>query len=119
MVGHESQNLTVEALNERAFGIAQPDRVLGQGLEHRLELERGPPDHLEQLAGRRLLFERDAQLVVPRLQLGEQPHVLNCDDGLIGKSLQQLDLGRSEWANLDTTRGQRANKFPLLTKRYE
>ena len=54
-----SQNLAVEAQDDAALGLAQPDRVLGQRLEDRLEIERGPPDHLEQLAGRRLLLERD------------------------------------------------------------
>ena len=79
---------------ERTLGLAQPDRVLGQRLEHRLEIERGPADHLEQLAGRRLLLERHPQLAVARLQLGEEARVLDRDDGLIREGLEQLDLLR-------------------------
>jgi hypothetical protein len=56
--GHDSHQLTVEAEDQRAFGLAQPDRVLGQRLEDGLEIEAGTADHLEQLAGRRLLLER-------------------------------------------------------------
>ena len=85
--GHDPQNLTVEAEDQRALGLAQPDRILGQRLEDRLEVERGPADHLEQLAGRRLLLQRHPQLAVARLQLLEQPHVLDGDDGLVGEGL--------------------------------
>src|SRR5262249_1975152 len=55
---HESKELTVETEDRRLHGLAQPDRVLGQCLEDGLQIEGGPPDHLEQLAGRRLLLER-------------------------------------------------------------
>src|SRR5262249_47639307 len=39
---HYPQQLTVEAIDESALGFAQPDRVLGQRLEDRPEVERGP-----------------------------------------------------------------------------
>ena len=86
------ENLTIEAEDERPLGLAQPDRVLGQRLEDRLEIEGGPPDHLEQLAGRRLLLQRHPQLAVPFLQLLEQAHVRDSDDGLVGEGLKQRDL---------------------------
>src|SRR5262249_44255639 len=89
---HESKELTVETEDCRLHGLAQPDRVLGQCLEDGLEIERGPPDHLEQLAGRRLLIERNSELTVARLQFLEEAHVLDGNDGLIGKGLEQLDL---------------------------
>jgi hypothetical protein len=50
------QKLPVESEDHPAFGRTQPDRVLGQRLEDGLEIERGPPNDLEQLAGRRLLL---------------------------------------------------------------
>ena len=83
-----------------AFGLAQPDRILGQRVEDRLEVEGGPPDHLEQLAGRRLLLEGDAQLAVACAQLGEQPHVLDGDDGLVGEGLEQRNLPVGEGQGL-------------------
>src|SRR4030095_5446607 len=69
---HGSKELTVEAADQPLRRPAQPDCVLDQRLEDRLESERGPADHLEQLAGRRLLLEGDPQLAVARLQLREQ-----------------------------------------------
>ena len=93
---HGSQKLPVEPEDERALGLAQPDRVLGHRLEDRLEVEGGPADHLEQLAGRRLLLEGDPQLAVARLQLREEAHVLDCDDRLVREGLQELDRAARE-----------------------
>src|SRR5206468_6191530 len=84
---HDTEQLTVEAEDERSFGLAQPDGVLGERLEDRLQIERGPADDLEQLAGRGLLLERHAQLAVARLELVEQPNVLDRDDGLVREGL--------------------------------
>src|SRR5438874_2685196 len=64
VVRHGAEKLTVKTVDECALGPAQPDRVLRQRLEDRLEIERGPPDHLEELAGGRLLIEGDPQLAV-------------------------------------------------------
>ena len=90
----------VEPEDERPFRLTQADRVLGQRVEDRLEIERGPPDHLEQLAGRRLLLERDPQLAVPRLELLEQAHVLDGDHGLVAEGLQELDMAGRELPRL-------------------
>ena len=51
-------------------------------------------DDPQDLARRGLLLERLGQLVVPVLELREQPHVLDGDDRLIGEGLHQLDLSR-------------------------
>ena len=119
VAGHPSQKLTVEAEDERALGLAQPDRVLGQRLEDRLEIEGGPPDHLEQLAGRRLLLEGDPQLAVARLQLGEQAYVRDSDDGLVGKSLKQGDLLVREWVHLGAPKVDRAHRRPFAKQRSD
>ena len=46
----------------------------------------------QDLAGRGLLLQRLGEIAVARLQLREQPDVLDGDDGLVGEGLQQLDL---------------------------
>src|SRR5262249_7374794 len=69
---HGSEKVTVEAEDRRVAGLAQSDRVLGQGLKDGLEIERGPADHLEQFTGRRLLLPRLDQLMVVRLKLFER-----------------------------------------------
>ena len=58
MGGYDAKILTVEAVDERTFGLAQPDRVLGQCLENGLEVQCGAADHLEELARGRLLLSR-------------------------------------------------------------
>ena len=50
--------------------------------------------------GRCLPFQRFRQLGVSRLQLPEEPDVLDRDDGLVGEGLKQLDLGVGEQAGL-------------------
>ena len=54
--------------------------------------KRGAADRLEDLLGCCLTLERTRQLAVPRLELLEQPHVLDGDHGLGGERLRQLDL---------------------------
>ena len=54
-------------------------------LQHRLEVECRAADDLEHIGSGGLLLEQFAKLV-------EQAHVLDCDDGLGSKILQQFDL---------------------------
>src|SRR5262249_6680224 len=95
-----AQEGAVETPDESAFGLAEPDRVLGQRLEHRLQVERRAPDDLEQLAGRRLLLEGHAQLRVASVELREQAHVLQRDDGLARERAQQVHLTLGETSGL-------------------
>src|SRR5436305_3459013 len=115
---HNSQDLTVEAEDQGAFGRAEPDCVLGQRLEDWLKIERGPPDHLEELAGRRLLLEGDPQLAIARLQLPEQPDVPDGDDRLLGERLEERNLlvGKGPW--LAAPDADRANREPLSEDRH-
>ena len=109
--GHEPHHLAVEPKDQRVLGFAQPDRVLGQRFEHWLQVEGGPPDHLEQLAGRRLLLEGHPQLAVARLQLFEQADILDGDHGLVGEGPEHLDVAggeRSRLAPLDDDGADRA-----------
>src|SRR5262249_56093212 len=92
----DSEDVPIETIDERTFRLAQPDRVLGQGLENRLQIEGRASDHLEQLAGGRLLLERDAEFAVTGLQLREQPHVLDGNDRLIGEGLEKGNLSVTE-----------------------
>src|SRR6266545_7005260 len=110
--------LTVEAVDETAFGLTQPDRVLGQRLEDRPEVEGGPADHLEDLAGRRLLLERDPQLAVPRLQLREQADVLDGDDGLVREGLHELDLRSREGLHFASAASDRADRHAIPEDGY-
>ena len=49
-------------------------------------------DDPQDLAGGGLLLQRLGEVAVARLELREEPDVLDGDDGLIGEGLEQLDL---------------------------
>src|SRR5258706_13935227 len=71
--------------NNRIVRLAKPASILGDGLQHRLNVCRGSSDHTEDLACHGLLLQRLAQLV-------EQPRVLDGDDGLFREIADKLDL---------------------------
>jgi hypothetical protein len=64
-------------------------------IEHGLELKRGA-EGLADLTQRLKLLDRASELAGPRLQLGEQPRVLDADHGLVSEDLQQFDLAVRE-----------------------
>ena len=57
------------------------------GVEHRLQFAGRAADDLQDLAGRGLLLQRLGELARARLQLLEQPHVLDRDHRLVGEGL--------------------------------
>ena len=83
--------LAVEPEDVAKSRAAEPHRALGDRVEDRLDIgrrARSPQD----LARRRLLLERFGEVAVARLQLLEQPDVLDGDDRLVGEGLEQRDL---------------------------
>ena len=71
----------------QARGSARDD-----GVEDALEVGRRGGDHPQDVGRRGLLLQRLAQLAVALLQLLEEPSVLDGDDRLVRKRLQQCDL---------------------------
>jgi len=76
-------------------------------LQHFLQIECRPANDLEHIGGGGLLLERFAQLV-------EQPCVLDGNDGLGGKVLNQLDLLVGERASFLAKDVERPYKLALL-----
>jgi len=68
-------------------------------LQHRLKIEGRAADDLEHVGGGGLLLERFTQFLGACFHLIEQPHVLDCDDGLIGERRDEVDLLLTEWIN--------------------
>jgi hypothetical protein len=75
--------------------LAQPHRALDDDVEHRLNIIWRPGDDPQDLARCRLLVEGFGDLpvrlyerLILLLQLLEQAHVLDGDDGLIGEGLE-------------------------------
>src|SRR5262249_16852401 len=109
----DTQHLPVEAEDAGLLCPAQPDAILGQALDDGLEVESRPADDLEQLTGCCLLLERFRQVLVASSQLLEQPHILDCNDSLVRKSLKQRDLLFSERLDLGSANRDGANRYAL------
>ena len=99
--------LAVEQEHHAVFGVAQTQGALRDGLEDRLGVGRRLADHLQDVAGRRLLLERFSQVTVAGLEFLEQPHVLDRNHGLVGKGLEQSDLPVQVGPGLGTPDGDR------------
>src|SRR4029453_1164452 len=85
VVCRQAKHVAVKSEDEPGVGAAQARGVLYQRLEDRLEIDRRGAEALKDFAGGGLLLERFGQIAVARLQLLEQPHVLDGDDGLVGE----------------------------------
>src|SRR4029078_6220726 len=66
-------------------GLANIRRVLQDGIKYWSQFARRGADDFEHVSGGDLLLERCPQLV-------EQPRILNCNNGLGGEILHQIDL---------------------------
>ena len=73
-------------------GLAQPGDRFHQRIEHGLQIEGRAADHLQHVGGGGLLLQRLLQVIGARLNLVEQPHVLDGDQRLIRKGRNQIDL---------------------------
>src|SRR5262249_10402337 len=95
MVGHRVQRIAIYPENDRVVSGTQSGGALRNGVEYRLYVGGRTCDHPQDLARRRLLLQRLGQVLIASLQLGEQAHVLDGDDGLIGEGLEERALLRS------------------------
>src|SRR5262245_36341258 len=94
-------------------------------VEHRLHISRRLADHLQDVGGGDLLVKC---LGYPRMGLGqrtllllqllEQPHVLDGNDGLVGERLEQRDLLIRELPYLLPAKEERSDRHAFPEKRY-
>src|SRR5262249_4239879 len=89
-------------------------------IEYRLYVCWRPADHSYDIARRCLLFKgltdlrmglRERPILL--LQLLEQPHILDRDDRLIGKRLEQFDLDFGKRSGLGACHGNRARRLTI------
>jgi hypothetical protein len=90
--GRPVVRVAVSPHDDATAGRAQPGRVLDEGVEDWLKIERRATNDLQNLSGRRLLLEGFGQVLVASLQFLEQPHVLDRDDRLVGEGLEKLHV---------------------------
>src|SRR6516162_10519053 len=112
-------HLSIAAHNDRRIGFAQSRRSLGHGLQYGLQVKGRPADHLEHIAGRRLIFERLLQIARALTQFGDQPRILHGDDRLSCEILQQRDLLIGKRPNLLAVQDDEAENGVVPTERCD
>src|SRR5262249_11737750 len=110
-VGDQVNEIAVELEHSALARVAQSFRVRRDDVEYRLDVSWRATDDAQELAGRRLLFERLLRLV-------EQPHVFNGNDGLIGEGLEQGDLPLREGSRRVTSHRDRPDGFSITEQRH-
>ena len=94
-----------------AGGAGQFDRRGKKRIEHRLQVERRAADDLQNLGGRGLLRERLLDVAGARLHFAKQARVLDRDRGLIGESLDELDLARRKGGGVGTAEAEDSHQL--------
>src|SRR5262245_14732985 len=67
MVGDEAQTIAKHLKDRRVIRVAQARRGLDQRIKYPLQIERRPADDLQNIVGRRLLFQGFCKLALARL----------------------------------------------------
>ena len=97
----------------------KPDRAPRDGVEHRLDVDLGAAITRRSSPVAVCCSSVSVSSTVPRLQLREEPNVLDRDDRLVGEGLQELDLlsekGRGP-RPLDRNRADRVPREPWAPK---
>src|SRR5262245_36405885 len=91
-MGCHMHELAVEPKKGAVPRPAQGYGPLQDCLEYRLNICRRSTDHPQDLTRRSLLLQRLGEVLVAGLELLEQAHVLDGDDGLLGEGLEQRNL---------------------------
>jgi len=112
----EADELAVDLQDARGQSPEQPHRVVDDRLEHRLQLGLCLADHTENLGRGGLPIERLDEVTIASLQVLEETHVLDRDDGLIGEGLEQRDFVVGEAAGLPSSHGDRPERFVVTEK---
>ena len=80
------------SVQARPFRPAKIDRTGDNGLQHGVQVECGPADDLQHIAGRGLVFERLLEIAGALAQLVEQPRILDRDHRLVGEGAPPVRL---------------------------
>src|SRR5262245_25976230 len=110
MCGYQAEHIAVDSKDERIIRAAHSCRILRDGVQYRLDVGRRAADDAQNLARGRLLLERLLRLV-------EQPDILDRDDGLGGKGLQERDVAVGERADRRAPDRDRPDRLALAYQR--
>ena len=106
-------------VGDGAGGNGSPPLVVLDEITKRLAHgHRRRRDDTQHLADCRLTLQRPGNLVRAPLQLGEQPGVLDGDDGLIGEALEQCDLPFREWTVVGPSHQEAPDRLAATEQRH-
>src|SRR5215470_13472806 len=100
-------DFTFDAIDLRIRCTAQPCGSLCDYIEHRLNICRRASDDAQNLARRRLLFQRFSEFL-------KQPHVFDRNHSLIGEGCNQFYVRFRKRADLPAMNPDRADQLILL-----
>src|SRR5262249_11515091 len=100
---YRNQSVVLIESQHKVVNPANPGGALDDRVEDRLNVRRRTADNAEHLGRCRLMLQGFAQFRVALLDLLEQPHVLNRDHCLVGKSFEELNMLLGKRANLHPT----------------
>src|SRR5262245_57907208 len=87
--GNPMEQLSVELKERTEEPIAQFACIGSDRVKNRLDTGRRAPNHAKDVAGGRLLFERDSKLCIPSADLFEKARIFDGNHCLVGEGLQQ------------------------------
>ena len=91
-MGPRNHGVSLLESHHHIINPTNPRCAFDYSIEHRLHVRGRAADDAEHLGCRSLMLQGLAQFRVALLDLFEQPHVLDGDDGLVGEGFEQLDL---------------------------
>ena len=94
--GTPLSRLALDPINKALICAAQSTGVFDERFENRLKIERRTAYHLQDFSRGGLLLKRLAEIAVARLHLLEQLCVLQSDQSLIRKRLDEANLASTE-----------------------
>jgi hypothetical protein len=101
-VSDQSEHVALSEKEQAHVGLTELHSTSQNGVENGTYARRRAIDHAQDLARRSLAIESLRQLMILLLQLFEQAHILDRDDGLVGKGLEKRDFIVGEWPRLRT-----------------
>jgi hypothetical protein len=110
VMGTGDHTLRVPEPEHYVVNSTNPGGALDNRIEHRLHIRRRATDYPEYFGRCGLMFQRLAEFGVALLDLLDQPDVLDCDDSLIGKGLEQRNLLVRERSHLKTANQNSADR---------
>ncbi len=109
-MGDDPEQLAIELTDMTFCRAGQFHRIGDHRVQHRLNIGRRAGDDTQDFARRRLLFQCLFEFL-------EQPHVLDSNHGLVGKSFEEFDLRWGERRQLYSTGSEVSYNFRPLAKR--